>query len=199
MHAHKHIKGTTGCLSKYIFPTVSFLWIFQFFHSKRVFFFLFFLHVFLVSTYMVLTFAWWNTGTSSSTEMLCSSPHHALKLAALHTVRQLCSLNSGCDTVPIVSGKQEGTGSYTVEMQCSSVVIRENNGTLSAKCVWLSQIANYRQRRWAGTGQAQCLHKHTSIHTHTGKHKHTNMQTCCAVGRVNAQKLQNRLHSCVVQ
>lgn len=128
---------------------------------------LFFLHVFLVSTYMVLTFAWWNTGTSSSTEMLCSSPHHTLKLAALHTARQLCSLNSGCHTVPIVSGKQEGTGSYTVEMQCSSVVIRENNGTLSAKCVWLSQIANYRQRRWAGTGQAQCLHKHTSIHTHT--------------------------------
>lgn len=46
------------------------------------------------------------------------------------------------------------------ETQCCSVVTGEDNGALSAKCVWLSQIANRRQRRWAGTGQAQCLHKH---------------------------------------
>lgn len=44
--------------------------------------------------------------------------------------------------------------------RCCSVVTGEDNGALSAKCVWLSQIAYCRRRRWADTDQAQCLHKH---------------------------------------
>lgn len=80
--------------------------------------------------------------------------------------------------------------------QCCSVVTGEDNGALSAKCVWLSQIANRRQRRWVGTGQAQCLHKHIDIQTdQTDAHR----QTCGAVGRIDAQQLQHCLHGGVVQ
>lgn len=81
------------------------------------------------------------------------------------------------------------------ETQCCSVLTGEDNGVLSVKCAWLKSDC-YPQteatgRHGPGTVPAQT---HTT-YRQTRAHK----QTCGAVGRVDAQKLQRRLHSGVVQ
>lgn len=149
----------------------------------------------LISKYTALTFAWWNTNISVNTQTLCASPHHLpLVRNPLPYIQwdSHAAWSQGPDTVPIVIGRRAVVGLIQWDTMLFSGHWGGQWGSLCEVCV--TQIANCRQKRWAGTGQAQCLHKHIR---HADWHKHA--QTCGAVGRVDAQKLQRRLHDGVVQ
>lgn len=93
-----------------------------------------------------------------------------LKLLAIHAVRHLPPAWWILTLCPLWLAGNQALG-FCRETQSCSVVTEEDNETLIAKCVWLSQICNSRQMRWAITGQAQCLRTHT--HTHTRRLKKT--------------------------
>lgn len=117
---------------------------------------------FLISTYKVLARAWWNNQYLEQHRDALFPPARWSETGRRAGNR--APLTSGLWHCAYCELQATGHRSYTVRCNAVQRVIREDNGTLSAKCAWLSQIANYRQRRWAATGQAQCLHKHT--HTH---------------------------------
>lgn len=92
---------------------------------------------------------------SGNAEMLCASPHHLLLVWNLLP----CSLIPGSWHLTYCDWQASRPGLLQWDTMMLSGHWR-GQWALSAKCVWLSQLANRRQRRWAGTDQAQCLHKH---------------------------------------
>lgn len=121
-------------------------------------------------------------------DTLCFSTSSALTPVTMPPKSQILSL------YPLSERAERALVLYS-KTRCYPVVTGEDNGALSAKCVWLSQIAYCRRRRWAGTDQAQCLHKHIR----RTDRRNIDKQTCGAVGRIDAQKLQHRLHGGVIQ
>ena len=71
--------------------------------------------------------------------------------------------------------------SYTVRHNVVQWSLERTTGSQCDVCVTQTQIAKCRRGRWAGTGQAQCLYKHTDTHTDT----HTHIKTCGAVGCID--------------
>lgn len=173
MHTQKQIKGTTSRLSKSNFPTVSSLWILPFLYLKS-----FFLHAFRCSDFHIdnsyicmMEYQY----LRQHRDALCfptSSPT-GLKPGATHTARQPCSLIPGSWHCAHCDWQASRRWSYTVRHNVVQWSLEGTMGLLVWSVCDSVRLLTADKRRWAGTGQAQCLHKHidiqTDIHTHTNR------------------------------